>query len=149
MDSVLRAAAMYVALMILFKIAGRRSLAELTTFDFVLLMIIGEATQQALLGDDFSLTNSIVVIVTLIALDVGFSLLKRRSSIVSRLIDGEPTILVENGKILQERLRHARLIEADLMEAARSSQGIETVEEIKFAILERNGKISVIRREDN
>jgi uncharacterized membrane protein YcaP (DUF421 family) len=147
MDSVLRAAAMYVALMILFKIAGRRSLAELTTFDFVLLMIIGEATQQALLGDDFSLTNSIVVIVTLIAVDVGLSLLKQRSSIVSRLIDGEPTILVENGKILRARLRHARLIEADLMEAARSSQGIETVEEIKFAILERNGKISVIPRD--
>ena len=147
MDSVLRAAAMYVALMILFKIAGRRSLAELTTFDFVLLMIIGEATQQALLGDDFSLTNSIVVIVTLIAADVGLSLLKRRSSIVSRLIDGEPIILVENGKVLHERLRHARLIEADLMEAARSSQGIETVEEIKFAILERNGKISVIPRD--
>ncbi|MDD1009681.1 DUF421 domain-containing protein [Pseudomonas shahriarae] len=147
MDSVLRAAAMYVALMILFKIAGRRSLAELTTFDFVLLMIIGEATQQALLGDDFSLTNSIVVIVTLIAVDVGLSLLKRRSSFVSRLIDGEPTVLVEHGKILYERLRHARLIEADLMEAARSSQGIETVEEIKFAILERNGKISVIPKE--
>jgi uncharacterized membrane protein YcaP (DUF421 family) len=147
MDSVLRAAAMYVALMILFKIAGRRSLAELTTFDFVLLMIIGEATQQALLGDDFSLTNSIVVIVTLIAVDVGLSLLKRRSSIISKLIDGEPTILVEHGKILHERLRHARLIEADLMEAARSSQGIETVEEIKFAILERNGKISVIPRD--
>lgn len=147
MDSVLRAAAMYVALMILFKIAGRRSLAELTTFDFVLLMIIGEATQQALLGDDFSLTNSIVVIVTLIAVDVGLSLLKRRSSIISRLIDGEPTILVEHGKILHERLRNARLIEADLMEAARSSQGIETVEQIKFAILERNGKISVIPRD--
>lgn len=144
MDSVLRAAAMYVALMVLFKIAGRRSLAELTTFDFVLLMIIGEATQQALLGDDFSLTNSIVVIVTLIAVDVGLSLLKRRFSTVSRLIDGEPTILVENGRILHERLRHARLIEADLMEAARSSQGIETLEQIKFAILERNGKISVI-----
>lgn len=147
MDSVLRAAAMYVALMILFKIAGRRSLAELTTFDFVLLMIIGEATQQALLGNDFSLTNAIVVIVTLIAVDVGLSLLKQRSSTVSRLIDGEPTILVENGKILHERLRHARLIEADLMEAARSSQGIEKVEEIKFAILERNGKISVIPRD--
>ena len=84
MDSVLRAAAMYVALMVLFKIAGRRSLAELTTFDFILLMIIGEATQQALLGDDFSLTNSMLVIVTLIAIDVGFSLLKQRSGWVSR-----------------------------------------------------------------
>ena len=147
MDSVLRAAAIYLALMVLFKIAGRRSLAELTTFDFVLLMIIGEATQQALLGDDFSLTNSMLVIVTLIVIDVGLSLLKQRSQWVSQLIDGGPTIIVENGKILHKRLRHARLIEADVMEAARSSQGIETLEQIKFAILERNGKISVIAHE--
>ncbi|HWH87748.1 MAG TPA: YetF domain-containing protein [Pseudomonas sp.] len=147
MDSVLRALAMYLALMVLFKIAGRRSLAELTTFDFVLLMIIGEATQQALLGDDFSLTNAFLVIVTLIAIDVGLSLLKQRSQWVSRLIDGEPTIIVENGKLLHRRLRHARLVEADVMEAARSSQGIETLEQIKFAIIERNGKISVIRQD--
>ncbi|WP_309676211.1 YetF domain-containing protein [Pseudomonas sp.] len=147
MDSVLRAAAMYLALMVLFKIAGRRSLAELTTFDFLLLMIIGEATQQALLGDDFSLTNSMLVIVTLIVIDVGLSLLKQRSQWVSQLIDGGPTIIVENGKVLHKRLRHARLIEADIMEAARSSQGIETLDQIKFAILERNGKISVIAQE--
>jgi uncharacterized membrane protein YcaP (DUF421 family) len=147
MDSVLRAAVIYLALMLLFKIAGRRSLAQLTTFDFVLLMIIGEATQQALLGNDFSLTNSILVIVTLIAIDVGFSLLKQRSGWVSRLIDGNPTIIVENGRLLHRRLRYARLVEADVMEAARSSQGIETIEQIKFAILERNGKISVIRKD--
>ena len=147
MDSVLRAAVMYLALLVLFKIAGRRSLAELTTFDFVLLMIIGEATQQALLGNDFSLTNSILVIITLIAIDVGLSLLKQRSQWVQRLIDGGPTIIVENGKILHKRLRHARLVEADIMEAARSSQGIETLEQIKFAIIERNGKISVIAQE--
>jgi uncharacterized membrane protein YcaP (DUF421 family) len=132
--------------MVLFKIAGRRSLAELTTFDLVLLMMISEATQQALLGDDFSFTNAILVIVTLIAIDVGLSLLKQRSSWASRLIDGEPTIIVENGKLLRERLRHARLVEADVMEAARSSQGIEKLEEIKFAIIERNGKISIIAR---
>ena len=148
MDSVLRAGAMYLALMVLFKIAGRRSLAELTTFDFVLLMMIGEATQQALLGDDFSITNGILVIVTLIAIDVGLSLLKQRSGWVSKLIDGEPTIIVENGKVLHRRLRHARLIEADVMEAARSSQGIERLEEIKFAIIERNGKISIIAKEN-
>lgn len=148
MDSVLRAGAMYLTLLVLFKVAGRRSLAELTTFDFVLLMMIGEATQQALLGDDFSITNSILVIVTLIAIDVGLSLLKQRSGWISRLIDGEPTIIVENGKLLHKRLRRARLLEVDVMEAARSSQGIEKLEEIKFAILERNGKISVIVQED-
>src|SRR5437868_13426450 len=97
MDSVLRAAAMYMALMVLFKIAGRRSLAELTTFDLLLLMIIGEATQQALLGDDFSLTNSMLVIVTLIAIDVGFSLLKQRSNWSYRLSVAEPTSSVRTG----------------------------------------------------
>ncbi|MEN2394285.1 DUF421 domain-containing protein [Pseudomonas halotolerans] len=147
MDSVLRAAAIYMALLVLFKIAGRRSLADITTFDFVLLMIIGEATQQALLGDDFSLTNSLMVIVTLIAIDVGLSLLKQRSQWVSQLIDGGPTIIVEDGRILKARMRHARLIEEDIMEAARSSQGIERLEQIRFAIIERNGKISVIAKE--
>ncbi|MCQ9186169.1 DUF421 domain-containing protein [Streptomyces sp. IBSBF 2953] len=76
------------------------------------------------------------------------SLLKHRSGWVSRLVDGEPTIIVENGKLLHQRLRDARLVEADVMEAARSSQGIEKLEEIKLAIIERNGKISIIARED-
>ena len=147
MDSVLRAAAIYIVLMILFKVAGRRSLAELTTFDLVLLMVIGEATQQALLGDDFSLTNAVLVIATLIAIDIGFSLGKQRSRWFSRLLDGGPTIVVEHGNVLHERLKRARLDESDILEAARSAQGILEINQIKFAILERNGKISVIPSE--
>ncbi|MBI6632919.1 DUF421 domain-containing protein [Pseudomonas paralactis] len=144
MDSVLRAAAIYLVLLILFKVAGRRSLAELTTFDLVLLMVIGEATQQALLGEDFSLTNAVLVIVTLIAIDIGFSLVKQRSIWFSRLLDGGPTVLVEQGRVLHERLKRARLDEDDILEAARSAQGILEIKQIRFAILERNGKISVI-----
>lgn len=144
MDSVLRAAAIYLVLMILFKIAGRRSLAELTTFDLVLLMVIGEATQQALLGDDFSLTNAFLVIATLIAIDIGLSLIKQRSAWFSRLLDGGPTVVVEHGRVLGERLKRARIDESDILEAARSAQGIIEIQQIKFAILERNGKISII-----
>ncbi|WP_411380319.1 DUF421 domain-containing protein [Pseudomonas sp. MPB26] len=144
MDSVLRAAAIYLVLLVLFKIAGRRSLAELTTFDLVLLMVIGEATQQALLGDDFSLTNAVLVIITLIAIDIGFSLVKLRSRWFSRMLDGGPTIVVERGKVLHERLKRARMDESDILEAARSAQGIVQIDQIQFAILERNGKISVI-----
>ncbi len=107
-------------------------------------MVIGEATQQALLGDDFSLINAILVIVTLIAIDIGFSLVKQRSHWFSRVLDGGPTIVVEDGKILAERVKHARLDESDILEAARSAQGILEIHQIKFAILERNGKISVI-----
>ncbi|MBV4481627.1 DUF421 domain-containing protein [Pseudomonas khavaziana] len=144
MDSVLRAAAIYLVLLVLFKVAGRRTLAELTTFDLVLLMVIGEATQQALLGDDFSLTNAVMVIVTLIAIDIGFSLVKQRSTGFARVLDGGPTVLVEEGQVLHKRLKHARLDEGDILEAARSIQGLVEIRQIRFAILERNGKISVI-----
>jgi uncharacterized membrane protein YcaP (DUF421 family) len=133
MDAVLRAAAIYLALMVLFKVAGRRSLGELTSFDFVLLMVIGEATQQAVL-----------VIITLIAIDVGFSLAKRRSKKLGKWIDGGPTIVVENGTFLRNRMHEARIEEDDIMQTARLEQGVEKVEQIKFAIIERNGKISII-----
>ncbi|GLO16833.1 MULTISPECIES: DUF421 domain-containing protein [Pseudomonas] len=147
MDSILRAAGMYVALMLLFRVAGRRSLADLTTFDFVLLLIIGEATQQALLGDDFSFTNAMLVITTLIVLDVGLSLAKLNSKSLARFLDGHATLVVENGRFLHRRMRRARLTEDDILESARDSQGIEHIEQVKFAIVERNGKISIIPAE--
>ncbi|MBM3104084.1 DUF421 domain-containing protein [Pseudomonas sp. P66] len=147
MDSILRAAGMYVALMLLFRVAGRRSLGDLTTFDFVLLLIIGEATQQALLGDDFSFVNAMLVISTLIVLDVGLSLAKLNSKRLARLLDGHATLVVEHGRFLHHRMRRARLTEDDILESARDSQGIEKLEQIKFAIIERNGKISVIAEE--
>ena len=144
MDAVLRAAAMYLILMVLFKIAGRRSLSELTTFDFVLVLIIGEATQQALLGDDFSVTNAVLIISTLIAIDVGFSQAKLRSKRLAKLLDGGPTVLVENGRPLFKRMREARVTEADIMAAARSTQGILEMRNVRYAIMERNGSISII-----
>jgi uncharacterized membrane protein YcaP (DUF421 family) len=79
LESVLRAAAIYLFLVLLFRITGKRLLASITTFDFVLLLIIGEATQQALLGDDFSVTNAFVVVGTLVALNLLLDSLKRRS----------------------------------------------------------------------
>ncbi len=100
MDSVLRAAALYLVLLVLFRIAGRRSLTDITTFDLLLLMIIGEATQQALLGDDFSLVNAVLVIITLIVIDVGLSLLKLRHPKLDTLIKGSPTLIVEYGEAI-------------------------------------------------
>ena len=146
MDSVLRAAAIYLVVLVVFRLAGRRTLSELTTFDFVLLLIIREATQQALLGDDFSIVNAMVVIVSLVVFDIALSLLKNQSRWVAKLIDGEPMIIVEDGQILARRVRKARIGEADILEAARHSQGLERIDQIKFAILEKNGKISIIPR---
>jgi uncharacterized membrane protein YcaP (DUF421 family) len=144
MDSVLRAFAIYAILLIIFRISGKRSLAQITTFDFVLLLVIGEATQQALLGDDFSLTNAFIVIVTLVGLDVGLSLLKQQSPKLERLLDDTPLVIVENGRPLRERMDKARIDESDVLTAARELQGLERMDQIKYAVLERSGGISII-----
>ncbi|SQC69077.1 membrane protein [Pseudomonas aeruginosa] len=89
-------------------------------------MIIGEATQQALLGDDFSLVNAVLVIITLIVIDVGLSLLKLRHPKLDTLIEGSPTLIVEYGRPLHARLAEARLREEDILLAARETQGLET-----------------------
>lgn len=144
MDAVARAAAIYFALLIIFRIAGRRALSDITTLDFLLLLIIGQATGQALLGDDSSVTNALLVIIALVTMDLMFSLLKGRSPWVARHLEGEPMIVVEQGKPLTRRMAKARISEDDILEAARISQGLERIDQIKFAILERNGQISVI-----
>jgi len=147
MDAVLRAAAIYIALLIIFRVAGRRALSDITTLDFLLLLIIGQATGQALLGDDHSITNTLLVIVSLITMDLIFSLLKGRSSWLARHLEGEPMIVVEQGRPLTRRMAKARISESDILEAARISQGLERMDQIKFAILERNGQISVIPKD--
>ena len=146
MTDVLRAASVYLFLTLVFWIAGKRSLRELTVFDFVLLLIISEATQQALVGDDFSIANAFVVIGTLVALDIGFSLLKQRFEKLEKVMDGLPLVLVENGQPIRERLDKERVDEEDILEAARMLRGLERMSDISYAVLERNGEISIVPR---
>ena len=98
MDAVLRALAVYLFLLVLFRVSGKRTLAEITTFDFVLLLIIAETTQQALLGEDFSVTNSFLLITTLIGVDIALSVFKQRYPRLDNAIEGQPMILVEHGR---------------------------------------------------
>lgn len=147
MDSILRALSIYLFLLVIVRISGRRTLGEMTSFDFVLLLVIGEATQQALLGDDFSITNAYVIIATLIFTDILFSLWKQRSEKLTKLVEGVPTILVADGKPLDEVLRKSRVDASDVLEAARRLQGLERMEQIKYAVLETSGGITVIPKE--
>lgn len=149
MDSVLRALTIYVVLMLIFRVAGKRSLAQITTFDFVLLLVIGEATQQALLGDDFSLTNSAIVITTLVGLDIGLSLLQGRFPFLVPWLDDVPLVVVEEGRVLRQRMDKSRISEADILQAAREKQGLERMDQIKYAVLEKSGGISVIPKPGN
>jgi len=147
MDAVLRAASVYLFLLVIFRIAGERTLASLTTFDFVLLLIISEATQQAMIGDDFSVTTSFLVITTLIGLDIGFSLLKDRWHLLEKIVEGVPLILVADGQPLVDKMKGARIDINDVLQAARQRQGIESLEQIKYAVLERTGEISIIPKQ--
>jgi len=144
METVLRAAGIYLLLMIVFKIAGRRTLLQMTSFDLILLLIISEATQQALLGDDFSVTGAGLTIITLVVIDIMLGKLKTRFPFVEQLAEGGPVILVENGIELHKRMNRAGINREDILEAARSSQGILRMEQIKYAVLEVNGHISII-----
>lgn len=144
MDMVLRAVAIYLILMVVFKIAGRRALLQMTSFDLILLLIISEATQQALLGDDFSVTGAMLTIVTLIVVDMLFGIIKKYLPGADDFLDNTPVILVENGYLFQDKMKKADISCDDILLTARVDHGITRLAEIKFAILERNGHISII-----
>ena len=145
MDSVFRAAAMYLVLLVVFRIVGKRTLAQITPFDMVLLLIIAESTQQALVGPDYSLVNAALVIVTLVCIDIGLSQWRRYSRRVEKILDDVPVLLVERGRPLGSTRMDRECVDAsDIMEAARHQQGLERMDQIKYAVLETNGEISII-----
>jgi uncharacterized membrane protein YcaP (DUF421 family) len=117
---------------------------EMTTFDFVLLLIISECTQQALIGQDYSIIGAAMAVGTLLAVDIGLSLLKRRFNKVEKVLDNVPVILIEQGRIHRERLAKERVDEADILASARENHGISRLDRIDYAILETNGRISII-----
>lgn len=146
MESVIRPALVYLFLMVLLRLTGKRTLAQITTFDFVLLLIISEATQQALIGEDNSMINGAIVVGTLIGLNILMSLLKQRYKWVDRLLDDIPLMIVADGKPLKDRMDKARVDEDDVLDAAREIHGLERMDQIRHAILERDGQISIIPR---
>lgn len=148
MDAVIRGLAIYFTLLVIIRLSGRRTLAQMTPFDLVIVLVISETTQQAMLGDDFSITNAVILILTLFTTDIALSYVKRWWPKTAHVIDGVPTVLVVDGRYDERALRGCRLDKEDVMEAARSQEGIERVSEIKFAILEVSGNISIIKKQD-
>lgn len=147
MESVLRAAIVYGFLMLIFRVLGKRTLAEVTTFDVALLLIISEATQPGLMGLDDSLTNSVLVIVTLLSLDTLVGRLSKGAPRLQAWLEDTPLVLVNDGRVLQDRLDKEGVDIEEIMAAARQSQGLERLDQIKYAVLERTGGISIIPRE--
>lgn len=144
MDTVLRGLAVYFGLLIIFRLSGRRTIAQMTPFDLVLVLIISETVQQALVDNDHSITNAALLVLTLMGSAILMSVVKQRSRTLQRWIDGLPVLAIEKGKMHEDRMNAMRVDADDIMAAARDLQAVEKLEDIEHAVVENSGHITVI-----
>ena len=146
MDIVLRAVVIFIFLLVLTRVIGRRELASLQPFDLILIIILGDAVQQGLTQDDYSLTGAFLAIGTIAVLQVLVSWISFRFPRARPVIEGTPIVVVQDGDIIERNARRERLSVDEIREAARM-QGIAQLSQVKWAVLETNGKISFIKKE--
>jgi len=145
MDLVLRAIVVFAFVLLLTRVIGKRELGSLEPFDLVLLIVLGDALQQGLTQDDYSLTGAILVVGTIAVLQVFVSWLSYRFPRARPILQGEPVIVLEDGKPIERNLRRERLTIEEIAEEARRQQ-IAHLANVKFAILETSGTISFITK---
>jgi uncharacterized membrane protein YcaP (DUF421 family) len=145
MDLVFRVAAVFILIFIVTRVIGRRELASLEPFDLILLVVLGDLVQQGVTQDDYSVTGAFIVIATMGLMTVGASYLSFRFRPLPRIMEGEPIVLMENGRPIEQNLRRERITVDELAEKARLEQ-VESLDDVRLAVLETNGDISVIPR---
>src|SRR5436190_20788491 len=141
MDIALRAVFLYFFIYLLTRVVGRRELSSLGPFDIILLIVMGDAIQQGLTQDDYSVTGAVTVITVFALLQVGMSYLSFRSRRLRGMLEGEPLVIVQDGKPIERNLRRERLALDEVMEEARATAQISSIDEIQFAIVENSGAI--------
>jgi uncharacterized membrane protein YcaP (DUF421 family) len=144
-DVVLRGIIIYIVVFAFTRAIGRRELSTLQPFDLILLIVIGDLIQSGVTQDDMSVTGILIVLCTIGILQVATSYLGFRFRRIRPFLQGEPIVLVENGKTIDKNMRRERLTLDDLSEKARLSE-IASLDEIKWAVLETNGDISFIKQ---
>jgi uncharacterized membrane protein YcaP (DUF421 family) len=145
MDLVLRAVFLFFFVFVITRIVGRRELSGLEPFDLILLIVLGDAIQQGLTQDDYSVTGAVIVISTFALLQVALSYAGFRLPRLRPLLEGKPIVIVQDGKPIERNLHRERLAIEEVMEEARQQQ-IASVDEIEWAILETSGNISFIKK---
>src|SRR5215217_6295746 len=148
MGTIIRAAIAYFLLLIVVRLLGRRTVDHMTQFEMILLFIVGGLSIQAVVADDRSMTNAALGVFTVGLCHVTVSILRQRSKTFGRLIDGTPVVLRGRGEWHKKRMAAMRVHEQDIMAAARG-QGIEKMDDIKYAIAERNGSISIVKKPED
>lgn len=145
MDLAIRAVALYVFVLVLTRVIGRRELASLEPFDLVLLIVLGDAIQQGLTQDDYSVTGAVIVISTIAALQVLTSYVGFRLPFLRPVLEGQPIVVVEDGRVIEKNLHRERMTADELMAEARLQQ-ISSLDEVQWAVLETSGNISFIKK---
>jgi len=144
MAAIFRAAFGYCFLVFMVRIAGRRPGKQITPFEFVLIFFIGGVTLTPMVGNDRSLTNACCIITTIAVTHFVIAWLKQKFPAFGRIVDGTPLVLLAKGEWQVETMEKMRLQDDDVMAMARD-QGLNTLDQIEYAILERNGEISIIK----
>ncbi len=143
MDLVIRAAIAFFFVYLLTRIIGRRELSSMQPFDLIMLVMIGDLVQQGVTQNDFSVTGALLVGGTIALLTVGVSYTSFRFPRLRPALDGEPVIVVENGKPVERNLARNRITLEELAAAARQEQ-LDSIDDVRWAVLETNGQISFI-----
>jgi uncharacterized membrane protein YcaP (DUF421 family) len=146
-DLVLRTVVVFFLLLVVVRTVGRRELNTMEPFDVILLVVIGDLVQQGVTQSDYSVTGAITVIATITLLTVATSYLSFRFRPLRPVLEGEPLVLVEDGRPIQRNMRRERITLGELRAAAREQQ-IGALDPVHLAILETNGRISFILREE-
>lgn len=147
LELVTRAASIYLVLFLLFKVWGKKHLGEMAAFDFVILLIMSEAVQNSLVDDDKSIPGGLIVVATFMILTSIMNIISFKFRKAERFLEGTPKVIVRNGKIMDEVLKKERISLPELLESIRE-QGVLHLHDVGLAILEANGKVSVIKKED-
>lgn len=148
MDIVIRAAVIFAFVYLLTRLLGRRELSTLEPFDLILLVVVGDLVQQGVTQNDESLTGALLAISTIGLLTVALSYLSFRFKRLRPVLNGEPIVLVEDGEVIEANLRRQRLTREEIGAEARL-EGIAAIEDVRWAILETNGRISFVEKSDS
>jgi uncharacterized membrane protein YcaP (DUF421 family) len=145
MDIVLRAIVVFFVVLLVTRLVGKRELASLEPFDVILLVVIGDLVQQGVTQSNYSLTGSILAILTISILTVATAYINFRFRRMRPLLEGEPIVLIEHGNVLEPNLRRERLTVEELLSEARQQQ-IASLDDVDWAVLETTGRISFLQQ---
>src|SRR5438552_2626811 len=144
MDIVVRALVAYVFILFLMRVVGRRELSSMEPSDVILLVVIGDLVQNGVTQSDYSVTGIVLAAGTIGTLATLTAVVTFKWSRIRNVIEGEPVILVEDGKLIERNMKHERLTLDEVMEQARLQQGVESLDDVRWAVLETRGSSSSI-----